>query len=237
MIATILICSYNSARTLGAALDSALGQNFPADDYEVLLVDDGSTDNTQEVADTYSNRHDNFRYVKLPTNKGLVAACNYGIKAALGRYFIRLDADDTFHPDILRNMVEPLERGETDFVYCDRYEVDLETGRKNLVEVEPFNLFELIAIGVMMHTDMLREICGYRPMFWEEYDIFMRYLEKTEKSPVRVPQPLISYSRHSSSMTANPENVRKGWQELRNIWGDDVLKSYGWSGMEQEVLS
>ena len=236
MLVSIVICSYNAAESLGAALESALGQDFPADDYEVLLVDDGSTDNTQEIADSYASRHCNVRCLRFPANRGLVAACNYGIQSALGKYFVRLDADDRFHPDLLACFVEPLEQGTTDFVYSDRYEVELESGARTLVKIEPFNLFKLIAIGVMMRTEQLGEISGYRPLFWEEYDLFMRYLQGSEKSPVRVPRSLVYYSKHSTSMTANATKVRRGWQELRQAWGDKVLKSYGWSGSEQEAL-
>lgn len=225
---SVVLCTYNSAPTLGAALDSVAAQTFPAVEFEVLLVDDGSTDDTPAVAARYAERLPNLRYVRLPENRGLVTACNAGLGLARGRYFMRLDADDTFHPDILSACVTPLDRGWTDLVYCDRYEVSLADGSRTLVKVEPFNLFGLIATATMLRTEVVKQVGGYRPLFWEEYDLYMRYLARSGRPPVRVPRPLYYYSRHPGSVTANQARVRRGWEELRRAWGDDTLRRWGW---------
>lgn len=232
---SVVVCSYNSADTLGAALDSALDQSFPSEDYEVLLVDDGSTDQTLQVAEAYGERHLNFRYLRFPANEGLVAASNYGLQSARGRYFIRLDADDIFHRDILSCCVEPLDREESDFVYCDRYEVNLENGTRCLVTMDQFNLFELIAIGTMLRTELVRRVGGYRPLFWEEYDLYLRYLQRSQRPPTRVPRALYFYSKHATSMTADKASVREGWEELRKLWGEEALVKFGWSGIDEEA--
>ena len=239
MLVTVVLCTYNSADTLETALDSALGQRFPAERYEVVLVDDGSTDRTDALVEQY-RQHDNFRNIRLPQNRGLVAACNCGLKAAKVKYFIRLDADDVFHPEILARCVEPLEQDRTDFVFSDRYEVTLADrvqadNAPSLVQVEPFNLFNLIAIGTMLRTGLLREIGGYRTLFWEEYDLYIRYLQHSRRPPVRIPRPLYNYTRHPSSMTADPVRVLEGWEELEQMWGPEVLREFGWLGLEQQA--
>lgn len=231
-LVSVVVCAYNAASTLEAALDSAMTQSLRWEDYEVLLVDDGSTDRTPELVGVYGKQYLNFRYIRLPVNKGLAAACNAGLAAAQGKYFIRLDADDAFHRDILASCVGPLEQDVTDLVYCDRYEVNLAGGTHELVRVEPFSLFKLIAIGTMMRADMVKEAGGYRPLFWEEYDLYIRYLQRSGRPPIRIPRPLCYYSRHPSSMTANPERARAGWEELMRVWGEDVLRSFGWTGQE-----
>lgn len=228
MLVSVVICSYNSAHTLGAALDSVAAQTFPAEEFEVLLVDDGSTDDTPAVAARYAERLPNLRYVRLPENRGLATACNAGLGLARGKYFIRLDADDTVHPDILRACIAPLEEDRTDLAYCDRYEVSQADGSRTLVEVEPFSLFRLTATATMLRTEMVKRVGGYRPLFWEEYDLYMRYLARSGRPPVRVPRPLYYYSRHPGSMTANEARVRRGWAELRRAWGDDALRRWGW---------
>ena len=228
MRVSVVVCTYNSADTLGAALDSALCQTLPSKDYEVLLVDDGSTDQTAELAEGYRERHENLRYLRLPVNKGLPAACNHGIEAALGKYLVRLDADDTFHKELLSCCIEPLERDETDLVCCDRYEVAVPGRACCLVEVQPSNLFSLTACGTMLRTDMMRQVGGYRPVFWEEYDFYLHYLQCSQRQPVRIPRPLYHYSRHPSSMTADTARVRQGWEELKAMWGEQVLRKFGW---------
>jgi glycosyltransferase involved in cell wall biosynthesis len=226
----VVICSYNSAHTLGAALSSAFAQEPPSQDYEVILVDDGSTDFTPSLAEEYAENYANFRYLRHEVNQGLVPACNLGLEAAEGRYFIRLDADDTFHCDILSCCTGPLELDETDLVYSDRYDVTPATGQCELVRIETFNLFNMLAAGSMFRTDMLRELGGYRDLFWEEYDLYLRYVQHSPKPPVRIPRPLYSYTRHPSSMTADTARVHDGWEELEGLWGEQYLRKFGWAG-------
>ena len=233
-LVSVVVCTYNSAETLGSALDSALCQTLPSKDYEVLLVDDGSTDQTAELAEGYRENHGNLRYLRLPVNEGLPAACNHGMEAAQGKYFVRLDADDTFDRELLSCCVEPLERDETDLVCCDRYEVTLPGRACHLVEVQPSDPFNLTACGTMLRTDMMRQVGGYRPLFWEEYDLYLRYLQCSRRPPVRIPRPLYHYSRHPSSMTADPTKVRAGWTELKAIWGEEALRRFGWQEPDQE---
>ena len=230
MLISVLVCSYNSRDILEAALNSALYQKLAQDDFEVLLVDDGSTDGTSSLAHEIAEKHANFRYLPLPVNQGLVAACNYGLNCAHGKYFIRLDADDSFHNEILCSLVGALEQDETDLVYTDRYDVNLADGPRRLVKVEPFQLFELIATGPTFRTQLVRQLGGYRALVWEEYDLYLRYLSLSTRRPVRIPRPLYHYSIHESSMTADPEKVRKGWDELKQLWGETVLKKFGWPG-------
>ena len=132
---SVVVCTYNSFDTLGLALDSALSQSLSAEDYEVLVVDDGSTDDTAQMVETCRTRYPNLRYTGFPVNRGLTAASNLGLRSAQGQYFIRLDADDTLHADILSSCLEPLARDETDLVYCDRYDVNVADGTHSLVQI------------------------------------------------------------------------------------------------------
>lgn len=96
---SVLIPAYNAADTLAAALESALTQTFPA--HEILVIDDGSTDNTAEVARGFGER------VRLlqQTNGGPGAARNRGAQAAVGDWFALLDADDTWLPNRLERQI------------------------------------------------------------------------------------------------------------------------------------
>jgi glycosyltransferase involved in cell wall biosynthesis len=108
-LVSVIIPSYNHARFLGAAIDSALEQTYP--NIEVVVVDDGSSDNSVEVALAYGER---IRLIQQ-LNSGVSAARNNGIRFSTGSILAMLDADDVMHPtciaDRIRAMIEDPEVG------------------------------------------------------------------------------------------------------------------------------
>lgn len=99
---SVLIPCYNAGQYLGAALDSVLAQTYP--DYEIIVVDDGSEDNTPAVAASYGG----VRYVYKP-HSGVSAARNLAIANARGEFVAFLDADDLWTPDKLEKQVAYLD--------------------------------------------------------------------------------------------------------------------------------
>src|SRR5688572_5767710 len=91
-LVSVVIPTYNYGHLVAEAVDSALAQTYPA--VEVLVVDDGSTDDTWDRLARYGDR---IRCVRQ-ANAGLSAARNTGIRAAHGEYVALLDSDDAFHP-------------------------------------------------------------------------------------------------------------------------------------------
>lgn len=113
---SVIIPTYNRAAVLPAAIDSVLAQTH--DDFELLVVDDGSTDDTEAIVTGYDD--DRVRYVAHETNRGANAARNTGIDAADGRYVAFLDSDDRWAPTKLRRQLQRLERKGDGWVavYC-----------------------------------------------------------------------------------------------------------------------
>jgi glycosyltransferase involved in cell wall biosynthesis len=105
-LVTVIIPSYNDAHFLGQAVQSVLNQAWT--NFEIIIVDDGSQDNTEEVAKSF--RDSRIRYVRHEQNKGLSAARNTGLRHARGRYIAFLDADDYFLPHKLMSQVVFLEK-------------------------------------------------------------------------------------------------------------------------------
>ena len=88
---SVIIPCYNHAKYLSCALDSVLGQSYS--DWECVVVNDGSSDHTEEVCREYQKKDKRIKY-HYQQNKGLAGARNTGIRQAVGEYILTLDADD-----------------------------------------------------------------------------------------------------------------------------------------------
>ena len=99
MLVSIIITSYNYARYLERAIRSALNQSMPEGAFEVIVVDDCSTDETHLILENYT---DEIRVIRLAQNSGLSAARNAGIKKAKGQFVVFLDADDYIQTDLTK---------------------------------------------------------------------------------------------------------------------------------------
>jgi glycosyltransferase involved in cell wall biosynthesis len=101
-LVTVFINAYNYGRFLGRAIESAIAQTYPPSRIEILVVDDGSTDETPQIVQRYANR---VRYVRKARG-GQASALNEGFRQAQGDIICLLDADDYFYPDKVRRVVE-----------------------------------------------------------------------------------------------------------------------------------
>jgi glycosyltransferase involved in cell wall biosynthesis len=105
-LVSVVIDTYNFGRFIEEAVDSVLAQGFPRQQMEILVVDDGSTDDTVERVAKYGGRIQYFR----KENGGQASAFNFGLARAQGEIVAFLDADDTWLPDKLRRVAEEFER-------------------------------------------------------------------------------------------------------------------------------
>jgi len=103
---SVIIPTYNRAHLLGRSIHSVLGQTYK--DFELIVVDDGSTDNTEEVMSNFSD--DRIRYIRRMKNEGASVARNTGIEIARGEYIAFQDSDDEWLPEKLEKQVTILEK-------------------------------------------------------------------------------------------------------------------------------
>jgi len=104
---SVIIPTYNRAHLISRAIKSVLNQTYQ--DFEVIVVDDGSTDNTEEVIKEFQKKDERIKYVRHEKNKGGSAARNTGIKAAKGKYIAFLDSDDEWLPEKLEKQMKVFE--------------------------------------------------------------------------------------------------------------------------------
>lgn len=112
---SIIIPVYNTALYLKKCFDSVLNQNF--NDFEALLIDDGSTDDSPRICDEYAKKDKRFKVFHVP-NAGVSSARNLGLDKAQGEYIGFIDSDDYIHPDRYKLAIEVADKHKADLVQC-----------------------------------------------------------------------------------------------------------------------
>ncbi len=194
---SLIITAHNYAQYVERAIRSALDQSLGQTDYEILVINDASTDHTQDVLENYKEE---VRVFNLEQNLGLAGARNFGIQKAKGQFIIFLDADDYIHRDLLK--VQKLfleENSKLDAVSTDYYLVNERGERIEHVSAEE----KPIACGIMFRKDFLYNVGLYDEKFRarEEEDLRIRWTESYNIYNLIV--PLYRYRMHDSNLTKN----------------------------------
>ncbi|MGB6153005.1 MAG: glycosyltransferase family A protein, partial [Pricia sp.] len=108
-LVTVYITNYNYGKFIRTAIESLLNQSFQ--DFELIIIDDGSTDNSKDIIEEYETI-DRISVI-YQKNKGLNITNNVALKVSKGKYIVRLDADDYLEPTALEDMANALESDET----------------------------------------------------------------------------------------------------------------------------
>jgi glycosyltransferase involved in cell wall biosynthesis len=194
---SLIITAHNYAQYVERAIRSALDQSLGQSEYEILVINDASTDHTQEVLENYKEE---VRVFNLEQNLGLSGARNFGIQKAKGQFIIFLDADDYIHRDLLKVQKLFLEENtKLDAVSTDYYLVNERGERIEHVCAEE----KPIACGIMFRKDFLYNIGLYDEKFRarEEEDLRIRWTESYNIYNLIV--PLYRYRMHDSNLTKN----------------------------------
>ncbi len=207
---SVIITTFNYAQYIERCIRSVMDQSLENEAYEIIVVNDCSTDNTVEVLENYVN---DVRIFNLEKNVGLAGARNFGIKKARGQFIVFLDADDYMHRDLVRTQKLFLEENNSlDAVSVDYYIVD-ERG-KHLEHVSTEN--QPIACGIMFRKDFLYNIGLYDESFRarEEEDLRIRWKEKYNIYNIIL--PLYRYRMHDNNLTKNLDEMEKHRELLKS---------------------
>lgn len=112
---SIIVPVYNVSKYLAKCLDSLLCQDLKPEEYEIIIVNDGSTDNSGEIAKQYEDKNSNIKVVRQE-NQGLSGARNTGIKLSNGKYIQFVDSDDYLVPNVLSALVNKMETDNLDVI-------------------------------------------------------------------------------------------------------------------------
>jgi len=204
---SVVIPCYGQAEFLPFAVSSVVMQSYT--DWEIVIVDDGSPDNTAEVATRLAARAPDraIRLVRQP-NGGLARARNAGISAARGRYIVPLDADDGLDPSYLQETVDVLEADpDVAIAFTDVGRFGAQSG---VWQMGPWNLETLRQRNTVVCTATYRrhvwqQVRGYNPNMvhgYEDWDFWVGCAARGHRA-VHVPKPLFFYRFKEQSMVSN----------------------------------
>jgi glycosyltransferase involved in cell wall biosynthesis len=205
---SVIVPAYNQEKYIGRCLRSVLSQTYPREAFEIIVVDDCSTDRTPYALELFKEE---ITLVHNESNQGLPASLNRAIRVSNAPFVVRVDSDDYVNAEFLSLLNLFLASNpHMDAIACDYLLVDDREevlGRKNAAE-------EPIACGVMFRTEQLIDIGLYDESFLlhEERDLRIRFLKKYAIH--RLELPLYRYRRHDGNLTNDAEGMTHHMSQL-----------------------
>ncbi len=216
---SVAIPAYNAEPYLREALDSVLAQTYKP--HEIILVNDGSTDRTEEIALSYGN---SIRYIKQ-ANQGLAGARNTAIREATGDWVAFFDSDDIMRPDKLFSQAAAIEANSNlilvysgfSFLYPDgRTEEMAAFPAKDLWPALRYRTPILPSTSVVRRSALV-EVGGFRSVLTEDWDLWIRLVRRySAKAFQEVPKSLILYRQVESSLSKKFMKMASGNMYMLN---------------------
>jgi glycosyltransferase involved in cell wall biosynthesis len=251
---TVLIDTFNYGHFIDEAIESVLSQTFPMEQAEILVVDDGSTDDTPDRMKKYGSR---IRYLRK-SNGGQASAFNFGLARAHGEIVALLDADDRWMPDKLFCVMREFEKHpEAGLVYHRLREYDMQTGKSRDAPFEaisgfvPSNLKHMILFqgfttsSLAFRRSAIESLLPIPEMLKIQADAYLGNLVIFVTSVAAIDRPLAIYRIHGSNLYYHPESAEESERLRRRIDTRRVLvdgmttwfRSHGYDTRRPEVRS
>lgn len=203
---SIIITAYNYGKYIDECIESCMEQEGFSN-FEVIVIDDGSTDDTKERLAKYK---DTSLRVFINQNTGIEGASNFGIRQALGKYIVRVDADDKLGKDFLRVMNTHILKKELQFYYSNYAIIDSDSNIIEEIKLPAFDKQEIfsrgdfLATGTVYAKRALLDIGLYsekvRNCGLENYELILKMLHNNYQGEL-VAQSLFYYRRHASNLS------------------------------------
>lgn len=205
---SIVLPTYNGAEFIDQSIQSVINQTYQS--WELIIVDDCSTDSTPEIIREYSNSDNRIRIIRNNNNLKLPASLNVGFSKATGVYYTWTSDDNIFDSDALEVMVEAFSNNpRADLVYCDVRRID-DTGHP--AKAKQFStspqflyLYNVIQACFLYRSTVHEELGGYDPSLFlvEDYDFWLRAFRKHQF--IHIKGPHYSYRMHAKSLSSTRE--------------------------------
>jgi len=196
-LVTICVPTHNRAKYIGRAIRSLIGQSFEKKNFEIIVVDDGSKDNTSLILSSFKN---DIKIIRNKKKLGLSASLNKAIKLSRSKYFLRVDSDDYVNKEYINFLYKMInENRDYNAAYCDYFLVDENENFIERVDAQQ----NPIACGIIFKTDDLRKIGMYsqQKKIFEEIDLLSRLKKNKKYKMLHLKIPLYRYRMHDENMT------------------------------------
>ena len=203
---SIVITTFNYKQYILECIDSCLDQKPHHLQYEIIVVDDGSTDDTPNILSKLTSKR--LRVFRI-NNSGIEKASNYGFSRAIGKYLVRLDADDLLTP-IFCQVAEKILHSRHGFYYSDYNVIDSKSHVLSQMRLPKFCMDEIVsrgdflATGTIYDADLIRQVGGYSTRRvnsgLENYELVLELLDRGVQG-FHIPIPLFCYRRHSLNLS------------------------------------
>ena len=233
---SVIIPTYNRASLLRRSIQSVLNQTFQ--DFEIIVVDDCSTDNTEQVVKNFQEKDKRIRYIKHKENKGGAAARNSGIKASKGEFIGLLDDDDEWLPKKLEKQIKKfqlLKQSENVGVVYSGYFLVTDRTKKKISQIVPTlrgNVFNKLLSQCILGspTPLIKKICFDKVGVFDEtlpscqdWDMWIRIAKYYSFD--FVPDALAMHHIHGSQISVDLSAKIIGREKLIQKYKSDLLKS------------
>jgi len=220
-LVSVVIPAYNAANTIAEALKSACAQSYR--NLEIIVVDDGSTDDTGDIVRQIAAEDSRIRLIQTP-NRGVAAARNRGIEEARADYVAMLDADDLWHPTKLQKQMEVMRSSpvEPGFVYCLYRNINADglvtysapevACRGNVLTRHVYVNFVGNGSSLLLRRDAIEAVGGFDPGLRQRgiegcEDLLLQLKIASNFNVDFVPEYLVAYRQHPSMMSLDQHRM------------------------------
>lgn len=213
---SIIMPAYQAERYIEEAIQSVLSQT--CSDWELIVIDDCSSDNTEQIVKNYTKKNPKIHYYRNEINLGAAETRNFGVSVAAGEWIAYLDSDDCWHPEKLQRQLETAEKKQAELLFTGSAFFDGESRPLNsyLPAPEKVSYRELLKQNVISCSSVLlrKELAEAYPMKFasrlhEDFAVWLQILRDKKIYAYGVNQPLLIYRIHSNSKSGNKWKAAK----------------------------
>lgn len=246
-LVSVVIPTYNRIQYLREAVDSVLNQTFA--NLEIIIVDDGSKDETSDYVGTLARRHNRIVFVRLEHTGVIAVVRNAGLRRARGTHVAFLDSDDLWRSDKTEKQLRAMQEYEADWVCSNAYVFEAEPRSAKTLLHAPRNFrsgnvtqriilkYFVVSSSVMVRRDVIKSAGFFDETLQrcEDHEYFLRV--STTHKLAAMSEPLVYYRVHQSQKTVDPkEDLFRHTINSLNVFDSKVGGRYSAVGLKKSRL-